>query len=101
MVGSCVDDRLTPIVKLPQAHKYAQLLWNFAVEHPLEFSVIDVMNMQSSTGKLSKMSIFNINKHHQKTIDFYFCSGWYSEDIIGLYFFLNSIVCDNVSIFLQ
>jgi hypothetical protein len=38
----------TPIIKLPQAYEYAQLLRKFAVEHPLlEFSAVDVMNMQS------------------------------------------------------
>ena len=42
-----MDDRPTPIGKLPQAREYAQLLSNFAVEHPLEFSIIDVMHMQS------------------------------------------------------
>ena len=41
-----VDDQPTPIVKLPQAYEYAQLLPNFAMEHPLQFSIINVMNMQ-------------------------------------------------------
>ena len=35
----------TPIVKLPQAHEYAQPLSNFAMEHPLEFSHVNVMRM--------------------------------------------------------
>ena len=34
MEGNDVDDRPTPIVKLLQAYKYAQLLSNFVVEHP-------------------------------------------------------------------
>ena len=34
MEGNDVDDRPTPIVKLPQAREYAQKLSNFAVEHP-------------------------------------------------------------------
>jgi hypothetical protein len=34
-------------MKLPQARKYAQLPSNFAVEHPSEFSVVDVTYMQS------------------------------------------------------
>ena len=42
-----VDDCPTPIIKLSQAHEYAQLLSNFAVEHPSEFSIIIVKNMQS------------------------------------------------------
>ena len=74
MEGNDVDDQPTPIVKLPQAREYAQLLSNFAMEHPSEFSVVDVMNMQSFMDKLNKMSISNINKHHQKTIDSYFRS---------------------------
>ena len=63
-----VDDHPTPIGMLPQAREYAQLLSNFAMEHPLEFSILDVTNMQSFMDKLNKMSISNINKHHQKTI---------------------------------
>ena len=39
------DDQQPPIVKLPQACEYAQFLSNFLVEHPLEFSVVGVMNM--------------------------------------------------------
>ena len=42
-----VDDQPTPIVKLPQACEYAQLLSNFAMEHPSEFSVVNVTNIQS------------------------------------------------------
>ncbi len=61
-----VDDQPTPIVKLPQAHEYAQLLSIFLVQRPLEFSVVDVMNMQSFMDKFNKMLISNINKHHQK-----------------------------------
>jgi hypothetical protein len=38
-----VDDRPTPIVKFAQAHEFAQLLSNFAMEHS---SVADAMNMQ-------------------------------------------------------
>jgi hypothetical protein len=42
-----VDDQPTPIVKLPQACEYAQLLSKFAMKHPLKFLLVDVMNMQS------------------------------------------------------
>ena len=34
MEGIDVDDKPTPIVKLPQAHEYAQLLSNFVMKHP-------------------------------------------------------------------
>jgi hypothetical protein len=37
MRGIDVDDQPIPIIKLPQAREYAQLLLDFAVEHPLEF----------------------------------------------------------------
>ena len=62
----------TPIVKFPQAHEFAQLLLNLSILH--SFRVVDVMNLQSFMSKLNKMSISNINKHHQTTIDSYFCS---------------------------
>ena len=47
MEGNDVDDQPTPTMKIPQAHEYAQLLSNFAVEQPSKFSVVDVTNMQS------------------------------------------------------
>ena len=40
MKGNDVDDQQTPIIKLPQAHEYAQLPSDFVVEHPLEFLTI-------------------------------------------------------------
>ena len=69
-----MDNQPTPTVKIPQAREYAQLLSNFEVEQPSEFSIIDVTNMQSFMDKLNKMSISNINKHYQKAINSYFCS---------------------------
>ena len=69
------------------------------MEHPSEFSVDDVMNMQSLMDKLSKMSISNINKHHPKTMKYYIHSVWYGEDIIigpNVSFHM----CNIVSIFL-
>ena len=66
-----VDDQPTPIVKLSQAYEHAQLLPIIVVEHPSEFLVIDMMNMQSFINKLNKLPIFKINKHHQKTINSY------------------------------
>ena len=61
-----MHDQPTLIIKLPQAREYAQLLSIFAMKHTLEFLVLGVMNMQSFKDELSKMSISNINKHHQK-----------------------------------
>ena len=55
-----------------QASSNAQLLSIFAVEYCLEFSIVDVMNMQSFMNKLNMMSISNINKHHQKDYKFLF-----------------------------
>ena len=67
-----MDDQPTPMVKLTQACKYAQLLSNYVVEHPSEFSVVDVMNMQSFMKEMNKMLISHINKHHKETIVSYF-----------------------------
>ena len=82
MEGNDVDDQPTPIVKLAENSEYAQLLSNLIVKHPLEISVVDVTNIQSFMDKLNKMSISNINKHSSKTIDSYFRSVIYGEDII-------------------
>jgi hypothetical protein len=75
-----------------------RLLSNFAVEHPSEFSVTEAMNMQSFVDKLSKMSISNTNKHHSNTTNPYFHSVRYGVDIImRLYFLLNSVLSDILS----
>ena len=34
-----------------------------------EFLVVDVMTMHAFMNELNKMSISNLNKHHQKTIN--------------------------------
>ena len=39
MEGNGVDDKLTPIVKLPQTCEYAQLLSTVVVEHSLSFQL--------------------------------------------------------------
>ena len=81
------------MVKLPQAREFAQLLPYFAMKHPLEISIVDVMNMQYYMDKLKKVLISNINKHHWKTIDSYFLSVSYGVDIImGLYIYKLHIV---------
>ena len=68
------DDQPTPIVKLPQAHKYAQLLSDYVVEHSSQYSTVIVMNLQSFMNLLNKMSISNISKHYEMPIDSYLCS---------------------------
>ena len=96
-----VDDGLKPIVKLPQACEYAQLLSNIVVKHPCEFLVINVTNMQSLMDKLNKASISNINKHHQNIIDSYFYNVWYDEEIImGINFIKVYIIwhCEHISL---
>jgi hypothetical protein len=76
MEGNDVDDQPTLIIKLTQALEYAQSLSNFAMEHPSELSIIDVMNMQSFMDKLNKMPISNTNKtiKRQETLTFVVCN---------------------------
>lgn len=69
-----VDDHPTSKVNLPQSHEYAQLLSNFAMEHSSKFLVVDVMSNQSFMNTMNKISISNMNKHQQKTLDPYFRS---------------------------
>ena len=52
------------------------------MEYSSEFLITNVMNMRPFQDNLSKMLISNINKHHQKTMDSYFCSVWSGEDIM-------------------
>jgi hypothetical protein len=104
MEGNDVDDQPTPIIKLAEDNEYAQLQSNLVVEHPLEISIVDVTNIQSFMEKLNKMLFSNINIHSSKTIDSYFRSMIYGEDIImGLYFNLAPycVTIGVVSIFLE
>ena len=66
-----MDDQPRPMVHLPQAHEYVQLLSNFAIDHSLEISNVDMMNMQSFTDELNMISKSNIKKHYRMTIDSY------------------------------
>ena len=66
MKGNGVHDQPTPIVKLPKACEYAQLLSNFVLEHHSEIAIEDVTNMQSFMYKLNEMLISNANEHHQR-----------------------------------
>ena len=45
MEGNDVDDQPTPIVMLPQAREYAQLLSDLVGQHSSEFLVVDVMQL--------------------------------------------------------
>ena len=72
--------------------------WPTKSKHPLEFSVVDVVNMQYFMNKLNNMSYSNmINKHHRKTIGSYFRSVWYDEDII-MGTFLGVWHCKHISL---
>ena len=62
MEGNCMGNQPTPIVKLPHTREYAQLLSNFAMQHPMKFWIVDVMNMQYFMNKLNKMPISSIIK---------------------------------------
>jgi hypothetical protein len=58
-----VDDQPTPIVKLPQAHEYAQLPPTFVVEHSSKFLTIEVTEHAINYEKIER----DVNFQHQQT----------------------------------
>ena len=78
-----VGDQPTPIVKLPWAHEYAQLLSKFVMKNPSNENAIFI-------NSLNKMLIFNMMTY---------CVIWWRH-YHGTKHFLNSKLCDDVSIIL-
>lgn len=69
MKANGVNDQPTPI-KLPQALGHAQLLSNFGVEHPSDFSIFRTDEKCNLMNELTKISISNISKEFLKQILF-------------------------------
>ena len=67
-----VDDVVPPTIKLSGAKRHASLLSNLLLDNSLHFGVIDIISFQKLVGNLDKMTITNLDRQHQRSLDSYF-----------------------------
>ena len=69
-----VDDVAPPTVKLSDAKRHASLLFSFFLKNSLYFGVNENISFQKLGGNLDKMTIANLGRQHQTSLDSYFKS---------------------------
>ena len=69
-----VDDVALPIVKLSDAKRHASLLSSFLIENSLYFGVNEIISFQKLVKNSYKMTIANLGRQHQRSLDSYFKS---------------------------
>ena len=69
-----VDDVGPPIVKLSDAKHHASLLSNFLLDNSLHFGVNEITSAQKQVGNLDKMTVANLGRQHQRSLNSYFKS---------------------------
>ena len=69
-----VDDVAQPTVKLGDAKRHASLLSSFLSKNSLYFGVSKNINLQTLVGNLDKMTVANVGRQHQRSLDSYFKS---------------------------
>ena len=69
-----VDDVAPPIVKLSDAKRHVSLLSNFLLDNSLQFGVNGIISFQKLVGNLDKMTIANLCRQHQRSLNSYFKS---------------------------
>ena len=69
-----VDDVAPPIVKLSDAKRHASLLSNFLLNNSLHFGVNEILSSQKLVGNLDKMTVANLGRQHQRSLNSYFKS---------------------------
>ena len=69
-----VDDVAPPTVKLSDAKHHASLLSNFLLDNSLHFGVNEIISFQKLVGNLEKMTIANLGRQHQRSLNSYFKS---------------------------
>ena len=69
-----VDDVAPPTLKLSDVKRHASLLSNFLLDNSLHFGVNEIISFQKLVGNLDKMTIANLGRQHQRSLDSYFKS---------------------------
>ena len=69
-----VDDVAPPTVKLSGAKCHASLLSNFILHNSLHFCVNENISFQKLVGNSYKMTLANLGRQHQRSLNSYFKS---------------------------
>ena len=69
-----VDDVAPPTIKLSDAKRHASLLSSFLLENSLYFGVNEIISFQKLVGNLDKMTVANLGRQHQRSLNSYFKS---------------------------
>ena len=67
-----MDDVAPPLVKLSDAKCHASLLFNFLLDNSLHFGVYEILSFQKLVGNLDKMTIANLARQPQSSLNSYF-----------------------------
>ena len=66
-----VNDVAPPTIKLSDAKRHASLLSNFLVDNSLHFGVSEIISFQKLVGNLDKMTVANLGRQHQRSLNSY------------------------------
>ena len=69
-----VDDVAPPTLKLIDAKCHASLLSSFLLKNSLYFGINEIISFQKLVGNLNKMTVANLGRQHQRSLDSYFKS---------------------------
>ena len=69
-----VDVVASPIIKLSDAKRHASLLSYFLLDNSLHFGVNEIISFQKLVGNLDKMTVGNLGRQHQRSLNSYFKS---------------------------
>ena len=69
-----VDDVAPPTLKLSDVKRHASLLSNFLLDNSLHFGVNEIISFQKLVGNLEKMTVANLGRQHQRSLNSYFKS---------------------------
>ena len=69
-----VDDVAPPTIKLSDAKCHATLLFNFLLDNSIHFGVDEIISFQKLIGNSDKMTLVNLGRQHQRSLNSYFKS---------------------------
>jgi hypothetical protein len=67
----CTHDVAPPIVKLSDAKHHESLLFIFLLDNSLYFGVNEIISSHKLVGNLDKMTVANLGRQHQRSLDSY------------------------------
>ena len=79
-----LDDVAPPTIKLCDAKRHASLLANFSSDNSFYFVVNKIISSQKLIGNSDKMTIANLCKQHQRSLNSCFKSSWENLHVFGV-----------------